>query len=411
MRSIWKLAAAGGALLACLFGVQRAAAQDDILIGYHGALTGPASWVGLGGRDGALLALGEINAAGGVNGRKLRLVVYDDANKPSEAESVAKKLVDGDKVFAIIGGATSNTAVVVADEAKRSKVPYLNGSAASPKIMDLKSRWVFSGSTIDARDIAENEAAFVGSYLKPKTFALIHAADEYSKSFTDPLIVALNDKYGIELLARGTFNRGDTDFSSQLLATRRADADLLFISGPYVENARVIRQARELGITTPIKGDNSSTNSGLLTIAGPAAEGILVSYILPFFNGDPDKNMAEFEARYRRAYPSYPADRPNYVDMYNYGNLYAMAEAMKRAGPDLTRESFVLAMETLDEFEASNGWPDAVDVIQPLTFTRSHNGNRRMNHFIVKDGTFTRVTDFSAPVPSTMFPANDTLDW
>lgn len=399
------------ALLALTLSVRPLLAADDIVIGYHGPMTGPASWVGLGGRDGALLALNEINAAGGVNGRKLRMVAYDDADKPSEAEAVAKKLIESDKAFVLLGGVTSNTGVVVAEEAKRSKVPYLNGSAASPKIMDTRSKWVFSGATIDVRDIAENEAAFIGTYLKPKKVAILQSADEFSQSLIDAEAALLTGKYGVEIVNRQNYNRGDTDFSSQLLSIRRTGGDLLLLSGPYIENARIVRQARELGLRLPIKGDTSSMNSGLLTIAGPAAEGMYVSFTLPYFNGDPAPDMVKFEQRYKAAYPSSPADRPNYVDMYNYGNMYVIAEALKRAGPNPTPKGFVEAMETLDGFKPSDFLPDAANIILPITFTRSHNGNRRMAHFVVKGGKFTRVTDFSAPEPSTVFPADDALAW
>ncbi len=91
------------------------------------------------------MALDEINAAGGINGRKLKMIAYDDAGKASEAEAVAKKMIESDKVFAILGGGVSNVAIVVAEEAHRAKVPYMNGPGASPKIMDVQSRWVFSG--------------------------------------------------------------------------------------------------------------------------------------------------------------------------------------------------------------------------------------------------------------------------
>lgn len=386
-------------------------AADDIILGYHGPMTGPASWVGLGGRDGALMALQEINAAGEINGRALKMISYDDAGKASEAEAVAKKMIESDKVFAILGGGVSNVAVVVGEEAHRAKVPYLNGPGASPKIMDIQSRWVFSGATIDVRDIAQNEAAFIGDYLKVKKVAVMNGADEFSQSLSDSVIALIKDRYGIETLTRQKYNPGETDFSSQLLAVKRSNPEYILMFGLYVEAARAVRQARELGIRTPIKGDTSMMNVGFLTVAGPAAEGVVTEYAPLYFNGDPAKDMVEFEARYKKRYPSYPADRPNYVDVYNYGNLYAFAEGMKRAGTDLNRKSLVEALETLSNFQAADTWPGAVNVIEPLTFTESHNGNRRLRFFKVMNGTFQPIADFKAPVPSTKFPANAALKW
>ena len=402
-------AAAASLLLA-----PRARGADDIVIGYHGPLTGPASWVGLGGRDGALMALDEINAAGGVNGRNIRMISYDDAGKASEAELVAKKMIESDKVFAILGGGVSNVAIVVGGEAHRGKVPYMNGSAASPKIIDAKSRWVFNGATIDIRDIAENDVAFIGEYLKVKKVAVMNGADEFSQTLSNTVVPLIKERYGIETLTQQKYNPGDTDFSSQLLAVRRTRPECILMFGLYVEAARAVRQARELGIRTPIKGDTSMMNSGFLTVAGPAAEGMITAYVARYFNGNAAPAMVDFEARFKRrypSYPSYPADRPNYVDVYNYGTVYALAEGMKRAGAELTGRNVVLMLETLRNWQAADDWPKAVDVIQPLTFSDSHAGNRRLSYFRVAKGAFETINDFNAPVPSTQFPANDTLVW
>ena len=400
-----------GALAAATVIASVAHAQQEILIGYHGPMTGPASWVGLGGRDGAQLAIDEINAGGGVNGRKIRMISYDDGAKPSEAEAVAKKMIESDKVFAILGGGVSNVAIVVGEEAHRAKVPYMNGSGASPKIIDAQSRWVFSGATIDVRDIAQNEATFIGEYLKVKKVAVMSATDEFSQTLADLVLKTIKERYGVEVTTQQKYNPGDVDFSSQLLAVKQTNPEHVLLFGLYVEAARAIRQARELGIRTPFMGDTSMMNSGLLTVAGAAAEGLTVEYVPLYFNGNKARDMVEFEARYKKKFPSYPVDRPNYVDVYNYGTMYALAEGMKRAGPNMTQKGLVEALETLKDFKASDSWPNAVHIIQPLTFTESHNGNRRLSFFKVVGGTFQPITDFKVPVPTTKFPANATLKW
>ncbi|HET9977695.1 MAG TPA: ABC transporter substrate-binding protein [Burkholderiaceae bacterium] len=385
--------------------------DSEILIGFHGPMTGPASWVGLGARDGALLALEEINAAGGIHGRKIKLVPYDDGGKASEAEAVAKKMIQNDKVFAILGGGVSATTIPTAEVAHAEKVPYLNGPGASPKIMDLKSRWVFSGATIDVRDISENSTDFIGGYLKAKTIAVINGTDEFSQSLTDSVLKGVKERYGANVVAHQKFNSGDTDFSSQLIELRKANPDLILVFGLYVEAARVVRQARELGIKTPMKGDTSTMNKGFLTIAGPAAEGFYSTYVPLYFNGDPAKDMVEFEARYKKMYPRYPADRPNYVDVYNYGTMYALAEGLKRMGPKPDRRKLVEALETLDNWKASDTFKGALHIIQPLTFTQSHNGNRRTSDFRIVGGQYRRIDDYKPPQPTTKFPPNATLNW
>jgi len=411
MNLLSSLGKRAGALAAALVMTSMAHAQQDILIGYHGPMTGPASWVGLGGRDGALLAIDESNAAGGVNGRKIKMISYDDGAKPSEAEAVSKKMIESDKVFAILGGGVSNVGIVVGEEAHRAKVPYMNGTAASPKIMDIQSRWIFSGATIDIRDISQNEVIFIGEYLKAKKVAVMNATDEFSQTLANDVIKGIKEKYGVDVTTQQKYNPGDTDFSSQLLAVKQTNPDHVLLFGLYVEAARAIRQARELGIRTPFMGDTSMMNSGLLTVAGPAAEGLTVEYVPLYFNGNKAKDMVEFEARYKKKFPSYPVDRPNYVDVYNYGTMYALAEGMKRAGPNMTQKGLVEALETLKEFKASDSWPNAVHIIQPLSFNEAHNGNRRLSFHRVANGTFQPIADFKPPVPTTKFPANATLKW
>ena len=403
---------AASMLAAFAFGAQaQGFTANEILIGYHGPMTGPASWVGLGGRDGALLAIEEINAAGGIHGRKIKLVPYDDGGKASEAEAVAKKMIQNDKVFAILGGGVSATTIPTSEVAHAEKVPYLNGSGASPKIMDLKSRWVFSGATVDVRDISENSTDFIGSHLKAKNIGVLNGTDEFSQSLTDAVIKGLKERYGVNVQTNQKFNSGDTDFSSQLIELRKGNPDLILVFGLYVEAARAVRQARELGIKTPIKGDTSTMNKGFLTIAGPAAEGFYANYVPLYFNGDPAKDMVEFEARYKKMYSRYPADRPNYVDVYNYGTMYALAEGLKRMGAQPDRKKLVEALETLDNWKASDTFKGAVHVIQALTFTQGHNGNRRTSDFRVVGGQYRRVDDYKPPQPTTKFPANATLNW
>jgi branched-chain amino acid transport system substrate-binding protein len=386
-------------------------AGGEIVIGLHGPMTGPASWVGLGARDGTLMAIDEINAAGGVHGRKIRLISYDDGGKPSESEAVTKKMIEGDKVFAILGGGVSSTAIPSAEAAHKLKVPYVNAPAASPKVLDIKSRWVFTGATIDVRDISENESAFIGEFLKAKRVAGINSVDEFSQSLSDTVFGLLKERYNIEPVARQKFNPGDTDFSSQLLEIRKTNPDLIVLNGLYVEAGRIVRQARELGIRVPFKGDTSTMNKGFLTIAGPAAEGVYNAYTNPFFNGDPSKDMQEFEARYKKIYPRYPEGRPNYVDVYNYGTMYALAEGLKRMGPNLDRRKLVEALETLNSFKATDFSPNAVNVIQLLSYGQTRAGNRRMTQFKVVGGQFRPVTEFAGVVSRAAVPTSAELSW
>ncbi len=351
--------------------------KDTILIGAYGPITGPAAYVGLGGRDGAELALQEINDAGGINGRKLQLVFEDDAFSPSKALAAAKKLVEQDKVFMVLGVSASNPTVGAIDYLKEAQVPHYVSVASAPPVTHPFSRYVFRGATTEAARWGEVYSEFLAQFLLAKNIAVLSGADEFAKNEGDAIEKWLDKWYGIKSLVRVEYKVGDKDFTPQLLKIKEANPEVIVINGLVNEGAIILRQARELGMRQPIFGSASMVDNGLIATAGYAAEGFMGGWLLPVFLDSQHPDMLKFRHAWDKRYPNAPKGRPNIFDMMTYGDTYVVAEALKRAGADLTRDKLLDALETIDDYRVS-------EVATPRTFTKWHHiGNLRMQIMIV----------------------------
>ncbi len=351
--------------------------NDTILIGAYGPITGPAAYVGIGGRDGAELAIQEINSAGGIHGRKLRLVFEDDAFSPAKALAAVKKLVEQDKVFAVLGVSASNPTVGTLDYLKAAKVPHYVSIASAPQVTRPFSRYTFRGATTEAARWGEVYSEFLTQFLFAKKIAILSGADEFAKNEADAVTRWLDKWYGVKPLARLEYKVGDKDFTPQLLKIKAANPEVVMINGLVPEAAIILRQARELGLRQPFFGSASMVDNGLVAAAGPAAEGFMGGWVLPMFIDSQHPDMAKFREAWSRRYPSAPKGRPNIFDIMAYGDAYVLAEGLKRAGRELTRDKLVDALETINNYRIS-------EVATPRTFTNWHHiGNLGVQVMIV----------------------------
>ena len=352
-------------------------AKDSILIGGYGPITGPAAYVGLGGRDGAELALQEINDAGGINGRKLQLVFEDDAFSPSKALAAVKKLAEQDKVFMVLSVSASNPTVGTVDYLKEAKVPQYVSVASAPIVTHPFNRYVFRGATTETARWGEVYSEFLAQFLLAKKVAFLSGADEFAKNEGDAIEKWLDKWYGIKSLVRLEYKVGDKDFTPQLVKIKEANPEVIVINGLVNEGAIILRQIRELGMRQPVMGSASMVDNGLIATAGYATEGFMGGWLLPVFLDSQQPDMVKFRQAWDKRYPNAPKGRPNIFDLMAYGDAYVVAEGLKRAGPDLTREKFIDALETIQNYRVS-------EVATPRTFTNWHHiGNLQMQMMIV----------------------------
>jgi branched-chain amino acid transport system substrate-binding protein len=313
------------ALLLALAAVATAFAADPIKIGEYASLTGKEAGFGQTSHQGVVLALEEINAAGGVLGRKLELVYEDNQTKPGESATVAKKLISRDKVVALIGEVSSGRSLEAAPIAQQAKIPMIAPAATNPKVTQT-GNYIFRVCFIDPFQ-GTVMAKFAKEDLKAKKVAILSSvSNAYSlglaKFFKETFIPG-----GGQVAVEKNFSEGDKDFRAQLTAVKAAGVDAVFVPGYYTESALIVRQARDLGLNMPFFGGDGWEDEQLLKIGGEALNGCYYSTHFSAENTDPV--VAAFTAKYKARWNN---ESPGAFSALGYDAVYVLADAIKRAG-------------------------------------------------------------------------------
>ncbi|MGA2992987.1 ABC transporter substrate-binding protein [Bradyrhizobium sp.] len=358
---------------------------DSITIGAFGPITGPAAYIGLAGRDGANLAIKEINAAGGINGRKLSMIFEDDGHSPTKALAAVKKLIDQDHVFMIFCVAGSNGTLGAIDFVRENgRVMYVS-FASAPGVTWPFARNLFRGGTTEVPRYGELYAEYLHDYLKATKIAILNGREEYPKNEGDALTAQLKNWYQTAPVKRAEFNIGDKDFTPQLLDIQGADPQVIAIFGNPAEAAIAMRQAKELGINASFFLGTTMVDQSLLNVAKQAAEGASGFALLPLLPSSSNPEMKSWVAKWKQEYPNLPAGRPNVFDVLSYSDMYAVSDALKRAGKDLTTDRLIDTLEATHDYRAGA-------IASPLTFTKKHHiGNLRLQAMQVKNGEWEPV--------------------
>jgi len=385
MKALWFAAAAALVIALPAHAQQQGVTADTITIGAHVPITGPAAYIGLAGRDGMLLAIKEINAAGGVNGRKITAVFEDDGHTPTKALAAVKKLVEQDKVFAVMSVGGSNATVGAVDYMKEKGVPYYVSIASAPQVTWPHARNLFRGGTTETARYGELYAEFLATHYKAKRIAIMSGREEYPRNEGDATVDKLKSWFQLAPVTRVEFNIGDKDFTPQLVEVQKANPDVIAFFGNPAEAAIAMRQAKELGLKQPFFVGSNMVDPSLVTAAKSSAEGVMGFSLIPYLPGSKAPDMVKWEAAWKKEYPSAPAGRPNNFDLLAYGDMYVLAEGMKRAGQNLTADGLIRALEGIQNYRVG-------PVATARSFsTKHHIGNLTLVPMVVKDGQWEPV--------------------
>ena len=358
---------------------------NSITLGAFGPITGPAAYIGLAGRDGANLAIKEINAAGGINGRKLSMIFEDDGHSPTKALAAVKKLIDQDHVFMIFCVAGSNGTLGTIDFVRENgRVMYVS-FASAPGVTWPFARNLFRGGTTEVPRYGELYAEYLYDQLKATKIAILSGREEYPKNEGDALTAQLKNWYQAAPVKRAEFNIGDKDFTPQLLEIQGANPQVIAIFGNPAEAAIAMRQAKELGMNQSFFVGSNMVDQGLLSAAKQSAEGTSGFALIPLLPTSTNPEMKSWLAKWKQEYPNLPAGRPNTFDLLSYADIYVLADAIKRAGNDLTTNKLIDALEATNEYRVGA-------IATPRTFTKKHHiGNLRLQAMQVKNGEWEPV--------------------
>lgn len=304
--------------------------SDTIKIGVNLELSGPVASYGSSEADGIELAVEEINDAGGIDGKKIVLEKVDNKSDNAEATSAAIKLIDQDKVVAIIGAATSGATVAQAEIANSNKTPLISPSGTSPGVTvqddGTVNEFVFRTSFIDPFQgtVAAN---FAANDLNVKNVAIYaDNASDYSKG----LAASFKEDFeasGGTIVAEESYIAKDSDFRSTLTRIKAANPEFIFIPGYYEEVGLIVKQAREMGITVPLMGADGWDSPVLLDLAG--ADALNNTFTTNHYSSeDPDGKIQNFNDKFEEKY----GKLPDSFNALGYDTVYLLADAIERAG-------------------------------------------------------------------------------
>jgi branched-chain amino acid transport system substrate-binding protein len=302
---------------------QTADTTGDIPVGVYAALTGGEAAFGTATVNGVKIAADEINAAGGVLGRRIRLVIEDDQGRADEAASVVTKLIAASNVVALIGENSSSQSLAAAPIAQTSGVPMISPSSTNPKVTE-KGEYIFRVCFTDPLQ-GKALAAFVRNELKLDTAAiLVDKKTDYSVGLAAVFRKEFEGAGG-KIVAEQSYSGGDTEFRPQLTTIRTAAPQALFIPGFYTEVGQIAIQARDLGLTVPLVGGDGWDSAAVIEIGGKAIEG---SYFSDhYFVGDTRPVVQRFVAEYKKRH----GKNPEANAALGYDALHIWANAAKRA--------------------------------------------------------------------------------
>ena len=301
-----------------------APAGEPVKLGFFMSITGRDASFGEAALRGARLAVDDLNAAGGILGRPVELVVEDNRSLPGESATAAKKLITRSKVVALIGECASSRTLEAAPVAQAAGLPLVTPASTNPKVTavgDCIFRVCFADpfqgavlATYAWKNLGLRRAALLIDSTAPYSVGL---AEVFAKTFT---------ALGGEIVASQKYSGGDKDFRAQLTAIRATRADALFLPGYYVEAGLAAQQSRELGLRATLLGGDGFEAPQLIEIGGPALEGTV--YSTHYSAESPDPASRRFVAAYQARHGSVPVG----LAALTYDSVQLVADAARRAG-------------------------------------------------------------------------------
>jgi len=301
-----------------------------------------------------------VNDQGGVNGRKIEWIVENDSYNPQQTVSVVKKLVDRDEVFAIVSTLGTVTNVAVLPFLAQRGVPVINPAGGHLLLNKPKDRNVFGILPLSS-EVGESMADYALNRLGAKRVAIFFQNDQFGKDQRDGAVEFLRKK-GVTPVAEASYVPSDIDVAAQVVALRQADPDVVILGVIPKHGSLFLKEAQKLGWKPKIVGHNTMADPVVIDLAGSALEGIHVNLMTAVDTMDRPavKKANEILAKYS------PKTRPGYYPYLGMAGAMIFVEAARAAGPDLTREKLIHALEGLHHYESG--------LVPPIEWSADYHG-------------------------------------
>jgi branched-chain amino acid transport system substrate-binding protein len=296
------------------------AAQAQIKIGVAGPVTGPNAAFGAQLKNGVEQAVEDINAAGGVNGQKLQIVVGDDVSDPKQGVSVANKFVS-EGVKMVVGHFNSGVSIPASEVYQEAGIVQVTPASTNPRFTE-RNMW----NTFRTCGRDDQQGLVAGTYLsnnfKGKKVAIVHDKTPYGKGLADETQKAMNAKGLKEVIYEGV-NTGEKDYTALVSKLKQQNVDVVYFGGLHTEAGLIIRQMRDQGLQAPMMSGDGIVSAEFTSIAGPGAEGTLMT-----FAPDPRKNPNAQEVVKKFRAKNF---EPEAYTLYSYAATQILVEAAKQA--------------------------------------------------------------------------------
>ncbi|BBD07344.1 ABC transporter substrate-binding protein [Desulfovibrio ferrophilus] len=361
--------------------------DSEILIGSSLALSGHASYLGKQTMLGAMSYLKYINEQGGVHGRAIRVIPYDDKYDPPLCVSNTQKLIIEDKVFSLFSYVGTPTTVKIIPLVDQAKIPLVGMFTGANALREPFQPYIINVRASYYQETAEAVRRFVED-LGFRRIAVFYQYDAYGFDGLKGTEIALK-RYGLTPVARGSYTRGTSDIEEGLSRIVSSQAEAVVMIGTYEPCARFILRAHEQGFTPLFHNVSFVGAEELARLLGAEGENVFVTQVVPPPESPESRTLlwgaGEYIDLLRRYYPD---ERPNSVGLEGYINAKVMVEGLMRAGPDLTREGFIRALESIQDY--------SLGIANTLSFSaKDHQGFDRVYFTRFTDGKFVLITDWN----------------
>lgn len=361
--------------------------EAEILIGSSLALSGHASFLGTQTLRGALAYINHVNEHGGVHGRKIRIIAYDDGYDPPRCLANTQKLIVDDQVFTLFSYVGTPTTVKILPLIEQAQIPLVgifSGANAfrepfNPNIVNIRASYYQETQEV-VRHFVED--------LGLTRIAVFYQYDAYGFDGLKGTELALR-AYDLAPVARGSYTRGTQDIDEGLEAIMESQAEAVIMIGTYDACAKFIKQARSRNFSPLFHNVSFVGSEELARILGRDGEGVIITQVVP----PPDSlesrallwGVVEFLDRFGRAFPE---DQPNLVALEGYINAKVLVEGLRRAGRNLNRARFIDAIQSIQNF--------SLGIANTLSFgPTNHQGLERVYFTIIQNGRLVILTDWN----------------
>lgn len=373
---------------------------DRVKVGVFMSLTGETAQFGISSTNGIKMAADEVNAAGGIGGRQVELVVQDDRSDATEAANIVTKFVSQDGVHAILGEVASSRSIAAAPIAQNARIPMLTPSSTNPEVT-RKGDYIFRSCFIDPVQGAAI-AQFAAKSLGKRRGALMVARNQDYSTGLEKVISEVFTRLGGQIVVTQSYQSGDQDFNAQLTSIKGSDPEIIFIPGYYGDVALIAKQARDKGITVPLIGGDGWDAAQLYTIGGQAIVGsYFTNHYSPF---DTEQKVQKFVTDYQARYGAVP----DALAATAYDAAHILFDAIKRAG-SLDGKAIRDALAATKDFPGVTGtvnFNDNRDAVKPIMMIRVEEGGKYVIQERVNVDGAAMPTSSASPATNTNTNAN-----